>query len=109
MARKVQYKYMPCDWTKCYYCEEPATLEEHVLPESFTRLLPAYNFPVELLVVVPGCLSCNSTASNKLFDSLESKANYIRRRRYERATKAYDYELASRLEMMLASFALAKF
>lgn len=97
-----KYYYLPCDWSKCYYCLEPATAEDHVLPLSYSKALPKYRFPPELCLLVPACTSCNNTASNKLFRTLEEKAHYIRVRRYKRALAAYDYELSSRLEMMLA-------
>lgn len=64
---------------KCYYCQrEIATTIDHVVPYSWDEDNTIEN-------LVPACGLCNSLASNKHFESVEHKRQYIMGQRKNRA------------------------
>jgi len=96
------YVYAQCDPSKCYYCSAPAKAFDHVLPVSLARLLPYYNFPAELLQLVPCCTRCNSIAGNRFFVSLSAKKKFINERVYELKVRAQYAEVLSKLDKLLS-------
>ena len=97
-----KYEYLQCDPSKCYYCSNKATALDHVLPISLAKLLPYYEFPSELLVLVPCCTRCNSVAGNRYFTTLASKKKFILERVYELKVRAEYAEMIDRLEKLLS-------
>lgn len=101
VANELKYIYLDCDATRCYYCNSPAKALDHVLPISLARLLPYYEFPSELLTLVPCCTRCNSVAGNRFFISLEAKRKFIVTRLNELRVRAQYAEVINRLEKLL--------
>ncbi len=65
----------------CYYCrKEIATTIDHVVPYSWDQDNDIEN-------LVPACALCNSLASNKMFDSVEHKRQYILGERKKRTNQ----------------------
>lgn len=59
----------------CYYCQdEIAVVLDHIIPYSWEA-----NNDIDNLV--PACIFCNAIASDKIFDSLEHKRQYLLNRR----------------------------
>ena len=66
---------------RCYYChKEIATTIDHVVPYSWDQDNDIEN-------LVPACALCNSLASNKMFDSVEHKRQYILGQRKKRTNQ----------------------
>jgi 5-methylcytosine-specific restriction endonuclease McrA len=76
-----QYTRYPGSWSKCVYCGSAADTQDHVLPISLAVSMPQRKWHAELLQLVPACRSCNSTAGDRLFLSLEAKRRYISERK----------------------------
>jgi 5-methylcytosine-specific restriction endonuclease McrA len=68
-TRKAVYKLTK---HKCFYCGEPASTIDHVIPRSHGGSHDADN-------LVAACHRCNQTAGNRWFPSRELKRDYIRR------------------------------
>lgn len=76
---------------QCTYCGLPADTMDHVIPRSFRPTAEALGgwkvlFP-GVPDVVPACNECNRLASDKVFESLEEKRDFIQGRlahRYRR-------------------------
>jgi hypothetical protein len=65
----------------CYYCrKEIATTIDHVVPYS-------WDGDNRLDNLVPACVLCNCLASNKMFDSVEHKRQYILAQRAKRTNQ----------------------
>ena len=65
----------------CYYCrEEIATTIDHIVPYS-------WDGDNQLDNLVPACMLCNCIASNKMFDTLEQKRQYIMAQRKGRTSQ----------------------
>lgn len=65
----------------CFYCrKEVATTIDHVVPYSFDQDNSIEN-------LVPACVLCNCLASNKHFESVEHKRQYILRERAKRSNR----------------------
>lgn len=65
----------------CFYCrEEIATTIDHITPWS-------WDFDDEITNLVPACPLCNMLASDKLFESVEHKRQYILNRRRNRKNR----------------------
>lgn len=99
-----RYTYLPADPSKCTYCGSKANAYDHVLPISVAELLPYFEFPSELLVLVPCCTRCNSIASNKFFISLAAKKAHILARLGELALRAEYEQALSKLEEILKRY-----
>lgn len=66
----------------CFYCQiEPATTIDHIIPVSFGGSDDIEN-------LVPACITCNLTASDKVFDDVWVKRQYIIGRRKKKLTHA---------------------
>lgn len=66
---------------RCFYCrKEIATSIDHVIPYS-------YDQDNEIENLVPACSLCNALASNKHFESVEQKRQYILRQRSKRGNQ----------------------
>jgi len=66
---------------RCYYCRsEIATTIDHVVPYSYDQ---DNNFEN----LVPACIWCNALASNKTFDNIEQKRQYILNQRNKMRNK----------------------
>lgn len=98
-----EYKYTYASMSKdyCYYCAQPASAYDHVLPVSLARLLPYFDFSPELLQLVPCCTRCNSVAGNRFFVTLASKKAYIRERILELKVRAEYAAVIDKLEVYL--------
>lgn len=71
--------------TICYYCGDPATDKEHVIPRS----LVGNNTPI-----VWACSECNGIAGARLFETIEEKREYIQgklRHKYKALFGAVDW------------------
>lgn len=83
MSRRTSYKKFWIELisyygARCYYCrKEAATTIDHVVPYSWD----AHN-GIENLV--PCCMLCNGLASNKVFEDVEQKRQYILKQRAKR-------------------------
>jgi 5-methylcytosine-specific restriction endonuclease McrA len=65
--------------TRCFYCrKEAATCLDHVVPYSYDQVSDIDN-------LVPCCVLCNALASNKHFEDVEHKRQYILNERSKRA------------------------
>jgi hypothetical protein len=65
----------------CYYCrDELATTIDHVVPWSWDN-------DNDITNLVPACARCNSIASDKMFDDVEHKRQYILNRRKSKRTR----------------------
>lgn len=99
-----KYVYADADKSKCVYCLGHASAFDHVLPVSVAELLPYFNFPSELLKLVPCCMRCNSIAGNRFFISFAAKRSFVCARLEELRLRA-EYEAAlSKLEMILRKY-----
>lgn len=66
---------------RCFYCrKEIATTIDHVVPYSWDQDNDIEN-------LVPACVLCNALASNKMFDDVEQKRQYIMGERKKRANQ----------------------
>jgi hypothetical protein len=64
---------------RCFYCrKEIATTIDHVVPYSWDGVNDIEN-------LVPACVLCNCIASDKMFDSVEHKRQYILKQRAKRS------------------------
>jgi 5-methylcytosine-specific restriction endonuclease McrA len=97
-----KYTYALVDISKCFYCLAPAKAFDHVLPQSLAKLLPYFNFPSELLKLVPCCTKCNSIAGNRFFITLAAKKKFILTRINELKVRSTYAEVIDRLERLLA-------
>lgn len=104
VANASKYVYAQTDPSKCTYCGQRANSWDHVLPISVANLLPYFQFPSELLVLVPCCKRCNSIAGNKFFTSFASKINYVRARLDELRLRAEYEQALSKLEEILRRY-----
>jgi len=65
----------------CYYCrEEIATTIDHVIPNS-------YDFDDTIENLVPACAFCNQLASDKHFEDIEQKTQFILTRRSYKSSR----------------------
>lgn len=66
---------------RCFYCrKEMATCIDHVVPYS-------YDHDNQIENLVPACTLCNLLASDKCFDSVEQKRQYILGQRAKRGNR----------------------
>jgi hypothetical protein len=83
------------DLTRCYYCGEPATSIDHVIPQTMLRALATLEDEDVTAVLVrfnrrltvPCCGECNSSLSNSYQDTLAKRKAELKRRmrrRYRR-------------------------
>lgn len=87
-----QYKDAPT----CYYCGEPASDADHVIPQSFIKHVRGLGDPELLrqiglysnrLKLVPACKECNSLLGSKYFGTASERKAYVQnrlRQRYRR-------------------------
>ena len=75
--RSLRERILERDAFMCIYCGDDATGVDHIVPRSW-----AHNDRDDNLVAC--CSLCNSLASNKMFDTLQAKATYIRAARRRR-------------------------
>jgi Zn-finger protein len=66
----------------CFYCGEPASDREHVYPKSVFG---------ERGFKVWSCGECNTIASNKVFETIDDKGEYIRRGLAKKYKKLYSF------------------
>jgi hypothetical protein len=90
-----QFRETPEDDGRCYYCGDPATSIDHVVPQSMLqtlRLLGDDEATAVLarhgrVMLVPCCRECNSILGNKYFDTLRKRKEHLKRRLRERNRK----------------------
>lgn len=64
-------------YTPCGYCfSQWATVWDHIIPFSYGGRTIDDN-------LYPSCRACNAIASDKVFDSIEEKRNYIMKHRHQ--------------------------
>lgn len=95
MRRHDAHKLYATQWgTACIYCDETAEVGDHAWPINavLRGYLPRNK---DMLVVVPACAECNYLASDYVFETLNEKRKFIRRkllRKYEKFLRLPDWE-----------------
>ena len=83
----------------CFYCGEPAGDREHVYPKSVFG---------ERGFKVWACSECNSIAGKKVFETIEDKGCYIRRKLEQKYRKLYTFPDWDEEELDELGYALRK-
>ena len=78
LHEKLAGSYRKIKGTWCVYCDGPVEAYDHFIPVSYAAYIDVKQ---KFKVLLPSCTSCNSTAGAKVFDSVETKRNYIISRR----------------------------
>lgn len=74
MSESLRREILERDAFMCAYCDGEADTVDHIIPYSYCQTNDKDN-------LVACCLDCNLIASDKIFESLSSKREYIRGKR----------------------------
>ena len=74
LTPKQRHEILERDAFTCVYCNEPATVVDHVIPFNWSRCNERDN-------LVAACDDCNLMVSDMMFDSLVEKTEYIIKKR----------------------------
>ena len=74
MPEKLREEILERDAFMCAYCDGLADSVDHIIPYAYCQTHDRDN-------LVAACMDCNHIASDKIFDSLSKKREYIRHKR----------------------------